>query len=208
MCRDETFATSIFDGVVAGDDDSSQILRHLADDLASFALAYPDQDALWGAVTAGSQSPLVVAAGQAWLQAFVAGREDRRPNVALVEVVYRGARTALKEQEFERVLLFLTLFPEIPEFDVIDWLIQDGYKWSEGDDERLGSLLLAREWKTAARQFRWNWKAESNSTAWHAQDLFPLWERLFWPRPTHLECRFCLGRGAEVAQCTPRMRCR
>ena len=183
ICRDKAFAAIIFDSVVAGDENSSQIVLHLAADLAGSALAYPDQDALWDALTADSQSSLAASAGQAWLQAFVAGKEDRRPNTSLIEAVRNGARSAFKDREFERVLSFLTLFPEVSESDVVDWLTQDGYKWREGDDERLGNLLLTCEWKTAARRFRWSWKAELRSAAWYALDLFPWWEQPFVPHP-------------------------
>ncbi len=184
---DETFALSIFDGIVAGDEDAAQIAFHFADDLANNLITYPDQDAFWHAVTGEKLARLAEVAGNAWLCAFVLGQVDLRPNPALVKPVCSIVRSNLKGHEFERVLSFLIMFPEVSEIETADWLSQDDFRWKEGDTDLLGDMLLERDWKNAAKKFQRSPKSELRAAARHAQVLIPAFDLFSWLMPSTSE---------------------
>lgn len=134
-------------------------------------------------MTGNCKALLIQSAGEEWLRRFIEGKENRRPSVAILDMVLSQARAALKEQELRLLLSFLSLFPEISESTVFEWLNQDKYLWWPGDDKRLGEFLLSREWRETTRRLNWNWKSELKSAAWHARELLHPWGIILFSQP-------------------------
>ena len=92
------------------------------------------------------------------------------------------ARAQTRDHPVRLVIGLLRLFPEITEGDFEEWMKHTGFLWESGDHELMAEILLARQWNSAARTFRWSWKRELNLVAWHARELL-LWFDRFWSAP-------------------------
>jgi nucleoside phosphorylase len=181
LCSQQ-FANEIFAGVIASNKSATTVLEHASENLAPFILSYPDAEKFWTKITGRFKDLIAQMAGKVWLHEFIEGKQVKRPHTTLVNVILNNARMALRGQEIQILLSFLSLFPEVKESAVNTWLIRDTYRWQKGDDEKLGSFLLAREWKDTVKHLKWSRKSELISASWHAQELLFLWEKLYWPR--------------------------
>lgn len=176
----------LFDGCIDHDKLCVDIILKLGASAASVALMYSRQDELWSALGPSRQEPLLSATGDAWLKKFLADEHLARPGLILSIVVRREGRAALKGSSIGRVIDFITLFPEMTEREVVDWLSAETFLWNQHDQERLGEILINRNWLFAAKRFRWSMKSELNAVAWHARDLLSFWDR-FWSVPSVFE---------------------
>jgi hypothetical protein len=158
------------------------VLAHTHSDFAGYALSYHEAESLWTMVS-GECKALVQSAGKAWLRRFIEGKENRRPHAALIDVVLIGARAAFKGQELKLLLFFLSLFPEVTESTLFDWLNKDQYLWQQGDDKQLGDFLVSREWRETTKCLRWHWKTELKSAAWYAREILDFWDNVHFSRP-------------------------
>lgn len=179
---DDNFLWNLFDGCIDGDESCHDVVIHLGSRAASAAIGYSHQDALWDVLKPDCRDPLLSATATAWLDAFITEDVHSRPDSVLSDKIRENARSALSGGTIGKVINFLNMFMEVSERDVIDWLINEEFSWEVGDDEKFGHLLLEREWKDAARSFRWSRKTELKVVAWYARGLLSIWD-VFWFTP-------------------------
>jgi len=173
----------VLQGCINGEEASTEIARHLGSHGAGFALTFSQQDELWEALRSAGCEALISATAAVWLKVFIANEQPSKPGSVLTAAIGKRAREAFRGGPVRRVIDYLITFSEVPENEVVQWLTDERFSWQLGDDERLAELLLARDWRSAARSFRYSWKNEElKAVAWYARELLNLWDG-FWSTP-------------------------
>ena len=174
----QDFLTTIFDGLLRGDQEATEIASHLNASAGSFVIVHPLADQLLGRL----DSEIVVGAAEGWWSRFLANNGVEPPPSALNAVILTSARRNLKDNPITLLLGLIEVFSDINEITFIDWMQHTPFRWSPDDYQRVADFLLERRWERAAHIFRWSWKRELILVAWYARALLS-WSDAFWTRP-------------------------
>ena len=180
---DDGLIRRVFEGCINGDQDCLDVAQDMGVRASAVALGYANLDELWESLGPTRRASLLATTAEAWLESFVTCKETRRPGRVLGEAVRSRAFVALGRGPIDRVISLFTLFAEMSESEMVEWLCKEGFEWQVGDAQRLGSLLLERGWVGATRSFMYSWKRELRAVAWYARSLLDCRDQASAPPP-------------------------
>lgn len=165
------FLEKAFAAIVKGDESCMKVAMHFGRSEGRYLLGHTEEAKLWEILLPVVSANFVAGATDEWWERFLKNEKVARPARQLCEGVLQSALGRVKRKSITLVIRLLTLFPEITEAQFQGWMRDEGFSWANGDHKRLADLLLEKEWRSSAKEFRWSWKSELQIVAWHARKL-------------------------------------
>jgi len=176
------FIAKVFDAILLGDDSCMKIASYFGRDAGHFLVGHPEEERLWDMLLPVVSPEFIAGSVDEWWDRFLLDENMGRPSHQLIESVLESAISRVRRSSIIFIIRLLRLFPEISENHIKEWMSNEGFLWDSGNHEMLANLLLDRNWKSSAKEFRWSWKSELKIVAWHARQLLS-WSDRFWSPP-------------------------
>jgi hypothetical protein len=168
----------IFEGVIQQNEQCEFLAGFLGAPAGVFALDHPDASKLLSQLNA----EVVQGAALEWWGRFIEDEGSIAPPTGIRKVVIDSVINQCRGRSILLILRVMTLITEISEDLFIEWLKNTGFFWSEIDYQQVADFLVSRNWRAAARSFRYSWKQELKMVAWYAREL------LSWSDKVLFEC--------------------
>lgn len=194
------FLMTVFDGVLQRDPQLAEVAGFLGAYAGASALDHPSADQLLGQVN----KDVVSGAVAEWWERFLTDNRVGAPPNSLRSAIIDSAPVRCAGASATLIVCLLQLLPEISEEVFVEWMKHTRFSWVDGDHQRVASLLLERNWRSAAKAFRHSWKQELKVVAWHARDLLTWSDRFWWP-PAEAETIEFTGPMAPIKKTTRRI---
>lgn len=171
------FLARVFDGLLNGADDATEIAAELPSRAGGFALGYEHADQLLARVNAD----VLAGATEAWWTRFTGNENVAAPPEPIHDLIIDSVSERTKGAPITLVIRLLERLPAIEESTFTEWMLHTGLFWEDGDHQRVAQVLEAKHWKSAVTMFRRSWKLEIKLVAWYAKSLLSWSDRFWWP---------------------------
>jgi len=179
-----TFFVTVFDDVFSRNPLALKIALLPKRGAAAATLVYPRLVEFLSLLEHEVGALFVERASSEWFAQYASGKSTSPVERILRMRICNDARHAIPaDSPIQVVIDFAELFPEIGEEDMMAWLGATGFLWQAESYEKLAVVLRKRGWRKAVRAFKYSWKAELRSVAWHCCDLLDLWDRVGFSEP-------------------------
>jgi GTPase-associated protein 1, N-terminal domain type 1/CHAT domain len=176
------FLGRVFDGVLKGDQQLEDVAGFLRDSAGASALDHPRADQLLCRVNADVVSGAVAE----WWTRFLNDDGVGAPPTSVQSAVIASARVRCEGKSATLIVRLLQLLPGVSEEVFVEWMMHTRFLWGVGVHQQVASLLVERDWRSAAKSFRHSWKRELKVVAWYARDILS-WSDSFWWPPAEVD---------------------